>query len=208
MENIKDKKVFVAGCGGLGCYIVENLIRMQVGKIVVCDGDIFSESNLNRQLYSRPGTINELKVKVAKMRAEALEYKGEFKVYDTYLNEENISEMIKGCDIAIDALDNTQARFILEDACTKEGMPLVHGAVGEWNYQIAVSMPGSNLLHSIYQGMEMQNEIPTFAFTVQVCAASETAEAVKLLAKEKSELENSLLIADLKHNTYEIIKMA
>ena len=52
-EKLKNSRIFVAGCGGLGGYILEFLIRIGVGNIIACDGDSFCESNLNRQLLSK-----------------------------------------------------------------------------------------------------------------------------------------------------------
>ena len=47
---LRTKTVFVAGCGGLGGYLIEMLLRLGVGTIRAADGDAFEASNLNRQL--------------------------------------------------------------------------------------------------------------------------------------------------------------
>ena len=54
MRCFAPKKVLVAGCGGLGGHLIENLLRIGVGEIVAVDGDVFEPSNLNRQLLSQP----------------------------------------------------------------------------------------------------------------------------------------------------------
>ena len=51
-KSLRDKKVCVIGCGGLGGYIIEMLGRLGIGTIVAVDGDVFEISNLNRQLLS------------------------------------------------------------------------------------------------------------------------------------------------------------
>ncbi|HPZ59963.1 MAG TPA: ThiF family adenylyltransferase, partial [Bacillota bacterium] len=51
-EKLATFKVFVAGCGGLGGYVIEELARLGIGHITAADGDVFEESNLNRQLLS------------------------------------------------------------------------------------------------------------------------------------------------------------
>ena len=201
------KRYFVAGCGGLGCYIVENLMRMGVSEITVCDGDEFSESNLNRQLYATPATLGTKKVIAASNRANELKFAGTLIAIPEFITKDNVLSLLDDIDIVIDALDNTESRFILEDACKELNLPLIHGAVGEWNYQVAVITPGSNLLHNLYENKEMKNETPTFSFTVEACAAMQTAEALKLANAEKSELENSLLLVDLKNNCSDIIKL-
>ncbi len=200
-------RYFVAGCGGLGCYIIENLIRMNAEEITACDGDVFSESNLNRQLYATPNTIGSQKVLVAANRAKDLNFAGTFIAIPEFISKENVDSLLEDVDIVIDALDNTKSRFILEDACAKSNLPLVHGAVGEWNYQVAISMPDSNLLHRLYNNQEVKNISVTTAATVQACAAAQTAEAVKLSKGIKSELENKILVCDLQDSVYEIINL-
>ena len=54
---LKEKRVLVAGCGGLGGYLIEHLARMGVGRITAVDGDVFEESNLNRQILSAPALL-------------------------------------------------------------------------------------------------------------------------------------------------------
>lgn len=46
-------RVFLAGCGGLGGYLLEHLLRVGVGTVTVCDGDRFVASNLNRPAAGR-----------------------------------------------------------------------------------------------------------------------------------------------------------
>ena len=59
------KTVFVAGCGGLGGYLIEMLLRLGVGTIRAADGDAFEASNLNRQLLSSPQTLGQSKAEAA-----------------------------------------------------------------------------------------------------------------------------------------------
>lgn len=168
-----NKTFLVAGCGGLGCFIVEGLLRLGVKKIIVCDPDAFSKSNLNRQLYSLPSNIGKYKVDVAKKRAKALEYKGIFVAYKTRFNK----DMLVGVDVVIDALDNIKSRLELEDACEEYGITLIHGAVEEDTYQVGICPPGSKLLHNIYKDIKEPKKKKTNVITVEACAAKELALA-------------------------------
>jgi molybdopterin-synthase adenylyltransferase len=51
--SLREKKVIVVGCGGLGGHIIEQLARLGIGHITAIDGDVFDESNLNRQLLKQ-----------------------------------------------------------------------------------------------------------------------------------------------------------
>ena len=59
MNKLAAAKVLVVGCGGLGGNVIEHLSRIGIGSISVIDGDVFNESNLNRQLLSTADNIGE-----------------------------------------------------------------------------------------------------------------------------------------------------
>lgn len=174
-NDYKNRNYFVVGCGGLGCYLIEGLLRLDVKKIVVCDPDVFSISNLNRQLYSSINNIGKLKVEVASNRAKELGYKGEFVAYPSLFDE----KMLEDIDVVFDALDNISDRLILEDFCSKYNIPIIHGAVEDDMYQVGVCMPHKNLLHTIYQEAVDTKEKHTNVVTIQTCAAKQLSLAMK-----------------------------
>ena len=67
--RLRTKTVFVAGCGGLGGYLIEMLLRLGVGAIRAADGDVFEASNLNRQLLSSTRNLGRSKAAAAANRA-------------------------------------------------------------------------------------------------------------------------------------------
>ena len=66
------KKVVILGCGGIGGYLVENLVRIGIGELTVVDGDVFQPSNLNRQSLAAAETLGWKKVRAAEAYAEAV----------------------------------------------------------------------------------------------------------------------------------------
>jgi len=205
MKELKiDKKFLVVGCGGLGCSIVESLLRLHVKAITVCDGDVFDESNLNRQIYALPSNIGEAKVSAAYDRASELEYDGEFTACEFDFDKDTSDELLEGVDIVIDALDNVEGRLLLEDECEKRNIPLVHGAVNEWTYQVGVVMPGKKMLHSIFENKKSDTNV-NYPFTVAACAAKEVSEAVLLSLGQISDIENKLYVCDLRDDTVSVI---
>jgi molybdopterin-synthase adenylyltransferase len=71
-QQLFRSRVAVIGCGGLGGYIIEELARLGVGKIVAVDPDVFEEHNLNRQLLATPNLLGCIKVEAARMRVEQI----------------------------------------------------------------------------------------------------------------------------------------
>jgi len=60
-KKLLEATVVIIGAGGLGGWIIEGLARMGVGHLVVVDGDVFEENNLNRQLLCTEGSLGEAK---------------------------------------------------------------------------------------------------------------------------------------------------
>ena len=191
------KHVLLAGCGGLGGQLLEHLLRLGVGEITAVDGDCFEESNLNRQLLSTTGNLGQRKVLAARERALAVRPDVCFHAADIRLTAENAPELLRGVDLALDALDSIGARFVLADACAEAGIPLVHGAVSGLCAQAAVVPPGSDLLRRIYTDTRDPAVKSVLSPAVAFCAAVEAAEAVKLLCGRPPALTGRLLWADL-----------
>ena len=194
--RLRTKTVFVAGCGGLGGYLIEMLLRLGVGTIRAADGDTFEASNLNRQLLSSPSALGQPKAAAAAARAALVNPDVRFVPIPEFVTEENASELIRGCDAVLDALDNIGARRILARACAKENIPLIHGAICGWSAQVAVVMPGDDLIDRIYPEGARLGSKTSLSFTPPFCAAMQVALCTRLLAGRPVEA-GRLTMADL-----------
>ena len=198
---LDNKKVLVAGCGGLGGYIVEMTARLGVGTILVCDGDCFSQSNMNRQLYCTVETIGKPKALCAENR-----WPGQVTAFCSFIDKSNAAELISGCDAVIDALDNAESRLILLEECENQGIPFVHGAIGDTNIQVCAITPGNrDILDYIYKG-RTTGKTATFSYTPACCASMQVALAHKILKGEEID-SRTLYIADLDSMDFEELKL-
>ena len=193
---LRTKTVLVAGCGGLGGYLIEMLLRLGVGTIRAADGDCFEASNLNRQLLSSPLSLGQSKADAAARRAALVNPDVRFVPISKFVMTENAAELIQGCDAVLDALDNIQARRLLAHACAEAGIPLIHGAICAWSAQAAVVMPGDDLIDRIYpEGVSLSSKA-SLSFTPPFCAALQTALCTRLLTGRPLET-GRLYVADL-----------
>ncbi len=204
-ETLRGKKVFVAGCGGLGGYICEYLVRAGVGAIAAADGDLFEESNFNRQILSLQSTLGINKARAAKERAQQINPEVSFTAFEEFFTADKAEKMLESADIVIDALDSPADRIILEEECGKRGLYLVHGAISGWNAQISLVTPGSSFLKNLYAGA-LPSASSCLCPTPALCAALQAAEALKILCGRASSLEGKLLLADLLNMEFEIIE--
>ena len=193
---LRTKTVFVAGCGGLGGYLIEMLLRLGLGTIRAADGDSFEASNLNRQLLSSPAWLGKPKAEAAAERAALVNPDVRFEPIPEFVTEENAACLIRGCDAVLDALDNIRARRTLAKACAQEGIPLIHGAICGWSAQAAVVMPGDDLIDRIYpEGVGLRSKA-SLSFTPPYCAAMQVALCTRLLTGRPVET-GRLYMADL-----------
>jgi len=141
-EKLCRASVLVIGCGGLGAPALYYLTAMGIGHLGLCDGDVVSLSNLNRQLLFSMEDIGKPKASTARERLIALNPNLITTVYDQYIDEKLAAEIIPAYDIVLDCLDSFTPRFILNDACIKAGKPFVHAGIGEYYGQLMTVTPG------------------------------------------------------------------
>lgn len=199
---LQGKTVAVIGCGGLGGYLIEYLARIGIGSIRCVDGDVFEESNLNRQLLSSVSLLGANKAAAAANRVRAVNPEVQVQAFPVFMEESNAPALIADCDAVLDALDNIPARRILARACQKARIPYVYGAIAGWVAQAALCLPGEDLIGKLYSQNAVIKDKSTLSFTPALCAAMQTALCVKLLTGKPVE-SGKLHYADLLYGEYE-----
>ena len=169
---LRQRRGFLAGCGGLGSYLLEHLLRAGVGDITVCDGDTIVPSNLNRQLLADMESLGRSKTEAACARAALVNPEAAVEARPVFLTADNALGLIAGHDLALDALDSPAARRILASACRQAGIPLVHGAIRGWYAQAAVILPDSGMMEQLYPAdAPAAPDQGSLSPTVGLCAA-------------------------------------
>lgn len=207
--HLKSMCVCVIGCGGLGGYIIEMLARLGVGRITAVDGDVFDETNLNRQILSEESLIGHLKADVAKARILRVNSEIFVEAKAVYLNSENAEMILAGHDVVVDALDNVPARRLIQSACEVLNIPFVHGAIAGWYGQVSTIMPGDRTLDLLYpeslvKGIE--TELGNPSFTPALVASIQVSEVLKLLIGRGDVLSRKLLTLNLLDHEYEVLE--
>lgn len=128
-EKLKNSKITVIGCGGIGGAAIEMLARMGVGNLQIVDKDSFDVSNINRQLMSSFYSVGKSKTQVTQETVRSINPFIRVESFEGELNESNVEEIIEGSDLVIDALDNLVSRIILNRKCRELEIPFIHGAI-------------------------------------------------------------------------------
>lgn len=215
LEEIKilnESRVAIVGCGGLGGYIAEFLCRIGIEHITIIDGDVFDESNLNRQLVSHTENIGLSKVKETQKRINLVNPNVQVKALDILLDNTNSRDILKGHHVVVDALDNIKTRRIIQNTCRELNIPMVYGAIAGFYGQASTIFPGDNTLDFIYskniineQGIERDLGNPSFI--PPLIASIQVAEVIKILINKGELLRNKILFVDLLENSFDIIKI-
>ena len=203
---LRKKRVLVVGCGGLGGHIIDQLARIGVGFLRVADGDVFEFSNLNRQLLSEVALLGVSKAKAAADHIARVNPDTEVEAVAEFLTESNADALLAGCDVVMDALDNIQSRKILAAACNQAKIPYVYGAIQGWVAQAAVSMPGDNLIATLFPEEVEIRDKSVLSFTPALCASMQSALCVKLLTGKPVET-GTLSYFDLLNQEFETIPL-
>ena len=206
---LKDFKVCIIGCGGLGGYVIEMLARVGIGNLTVVDMDVFDESNLNRQTLSCEDNLGYSKVLEAKKRINRINSEVKVNIIEGEFNEDNGVEIIKNHHVVVDALDNIKTRFLLQRYCKELQIPLVHGAIGGWFGQICTIMPGDDTLNKIYKNnsVGIEQRLGNPSFTPANIASIQVSEVIKILLSKGDILRHQMLVIDLLYNDFNIINL-
>ena len=207
-DLLKLKRVCVVGCGGLGGYVIEMLGRLGVGHLTVVDGDLFDETNLNRQLLSLEDNLERSKAFEAKQRMAAVNSEVTVFPVEDYLTAENAMALLKDHDVIVDATDGIEVRFILQKTAKMLETPLVYGAIAGWYAQVCTIMPGDDTLDRIYKsrdGRGHEQSLGNPSFTPALAASIQVSEVVKILLNRAFLIQNKVLMMDLRLNDFEMI---
>ncbi len=209
-RSLREKKVAVVGCGGLGGFIIEELGRLGIGHITAIDGDVFEESNLNRQLCSDTGNIGYSKALAAKERLNKVNPDIKLVAVNEYLDDNNAEKILKNHHVVCDALDNIPSRKLIGRACKKLNIPLIYGAIAGWYGHVSTVFREDNTLDYIYDTSEdkgEEKELGNPSFTPAITASFQVAETVKVLTGKGELLRNKLLFINCLEHKYEIIEL-
>lgn len=126
LEKIKDKTILVIGCGGVGGYVVESLIRSGIEKIIIVDHDVVDITNLNRQIIALESTIGMKKVDVLENRIKDINKNVNVIKIDKFVDKTNIDELFNSdIDYVVDACDTISTKLLLIEKSIENGIKFI-----------------------------------------------------------------------------------
>lgn len=204
-EKLLSAKVLIVGAGGLGCPIALYLAAAGVGTIGIVDNDTVEISNLQRQIAHFTKDIGVSKVESAKEKMLAINPDVEVITHHMLLCADNILSIIRGYDFVIDGTDNFQTKFLVNDACFMEKIPLSHGGILRFDGQTTTIIPGeSSCYRCAFRNPPPPDAVPTCSQAGVLGAIAgmlgtiQAAEALKYITGAGGLLTDTLLSFDAK----------
>jgi adenylyltransferase/sulfurtransferase len=195
--RLKSAKVFIAGTGGLGSVVSLYLAAAGVGNIRICDRDKVELSNLNRQILHNDAVVGTSKAQSAEKTLKAQNPSIEIVAIENTIDAKTVSAIADHPDIVIDCLDNFETRYVLNEYCCKNGIPMIHGAVWGLSGQVTfLHPPETPCLKCIFPRTAPKSKVPVVGATAGVIGSIQALEALKYLAGIGPALAGKMLVFD------------
>lgn len=128
MNRLAAAKVLVFGVGGVGGYVCEALARAGIGQIDICDNDVVSESNINRQIIATYETVGLPKTDVMEARIKSVNKECHVEKFDCFYLPDTLGAEqfdFASYDYVVDAIDTVAAKIDIICRCKEAGTPVI-----------------------------------------------------------------------------------
>ncbi len=201
-------KVVIVGCGATGSAAASLLARAGVGTIRIIDRDYVEPSNLQRQsLFDEADAAQSLPKAIAAARKIAL-FNSHIVVEPVIadLVPANVAEHLGQCDLILDATDNFETRYLINDFAVQQRIPWIYtAAVGAYGLTMNIIPGETACLRCIFPAaptgtVETCDTAGILNSAVNLFASIEATEALKFLVGAQDKVRRTLLSYDLWNN--------
>lgn len=215
-RRLLNSRVVIIGCGALGSAQAESLARAGIGSLRIVDRDFVEFSNLQRQTMFTESDADERLPKAIAAANHLAQINSEISLEPEIadVNHSNIEALIQGCDVVIDGTDNFATRYLINDACVKHGLNWIYGAaVGSYGVTMTIRPGVTPCLRCIFPEAPPAASAPTCDTAgvimpiINVVAAVQVSEALKLLTGNEESLHGSLMQFDIWTNQWRSISI-
>ena len=212
--KLKNSKACVLGVGGLGSVASMQLAAMGAGYLRIVDRDVVELTNLHRQHLYGVDSVGYPKVEAAAKRLQTLNPYITVEPLPLSINEANAEDIVKGMDVVVDGLDSMAARYAINRACIKLGVPYVFGAAITTTGNLSTIVPGETACLECFYGRLDDRKLPKCGVVgvhpslVNVIASLEVSEAVRILTGKQPLLVNKLLHFDLNEMEFSKVSLS
>jgi len=187
-QKLLKGRVLVVGAGGLGSPALFYLACAGVGTIGIVDGDRVELSNLQRQILHTSGDLDKFKTHSAQDKLHHLNPDVFIEIYSEPFTEKNGHKLVKGYDFVIEATDNFEAKFLVNDICIHAKVPFCHAGILGMFGQVMTIVPGQGPCYRCVFGnipepdqVSSTDQVGVLGVVPGTLGSIQAAEAVKFL---------------------------
>ena len=215
-KRLGGSSVAIIGCGGLGSIIATSLVRAGVGRVKIIDRDFLEYHNLHRQiLYDEDDVGNHSpKAVAAERHLKKVNSSVEVEGIVADVNHRNIEGLVSGVELILDASDNFETRFLINDTCLKHKIPWVYGGVvGSYGMSMNIIPGETPCLRCIYHRPPAGNmasiceRVGIIGPAPVITGSLQAVEALKILIGAEG-INLDLIITDVWKGTFHRIKIS
>lgn len=215
-KKMADARILIIGAGGLGSPAAMYLAAAGIGTIGIADADAVDLSNLQRQIIHGTPDLNRPKTESAAETMQQINPEIQVQTYHTYVTKENISDMISTYDFIIDATDNFDSKFLINDTCVAAQKAFCHAGILRFQGQLMTWVPNMNVpcYRCIFKEPPPQGAVPTgrqagvIGAVAGVIGCLEAMEAIKYITGAGELLTGQLLTYDALTNTFRRVRFS
>jgi molybdopterin/thiamine biosynthesis adenylyltransferase len=213
-RHLSASTAVIVGCGALGTIQASLLARAGVGTLRLIDRDYVEESNLQRQLLYTEADAHEALPKAEAARRHLIEANSTIDIaaHITDLNPRNAAELLNA-DVIIDATDNFETRYLINDYAIRENIPWIYGAaVGSYGIAMPV-LPGLTACFRCLYPDPPSGAQPTcetagvLGPVTSLIGSLQAMDAIKILSGNIDSVRHKICTADLWHGPAREISM-
>lgn len=209
-ERIAQAHVAVVGMGATGTAAASLLARAGVGKLTLIDRDYVEESNLQRQVLFDEEDARESRAKAeaARRKIAGFNSKTRVRAHVADLVPGNVHELLRDAEIVLDATDNFETRYLLNDYAVEQGKPWIYAAaVGAYAVTMNIVPGETACLACIFPEppggtVETCDTAGILNTAVNLAASLEVTEALKWLVGAGEKMRRTLLSCDVWNNDW------
>lgn len=215
-RKLLGSRALIVGCGALGTAQAESLARAGVGSLRIVDRDYVEASNLQRQSMFTESDAEQRLPKSIAAKKHITQINSEIIVEAEVIdvNHSNVERLVQQCDVVLDGTDNFVTRFLINDACVKHHINWIYGAaVGSYGLTMTIRPQHSACLRCVFEELPPPASAPTCDTAgvimpiINVVAAVQVSEALKLLTNQFAKLHGSLMQFDIWRNEWKKINV-
>ena len=125
INKLEQSTVAVFGIGGVGSFTVEALARSAVGKLILIDGDVIDETNINRQIHANVNTVGKWKTEVMRDRILEINPNLQVEIYSERYSSEKRDMVSTDYDYIVDAIDSVPDKLDLIETAYSRGIRII-----------------------------------------------------------------------------------